>query len=823
MIQQPGTVQITVVNGPPGGGTSNAVTFTILPAGQNRSFLQPPLLQSWQSSSSTMTPAAPTRFLGWRYAQTAGSSYLKAFSRPRAQAPLPASNPAFSKPLGMTGEPMAASSLPPLAGLQLKTLLPADYIPTAVAAGDVNGDGIPDWVVANGGSNNLWVYLGRGDGTFTQATVIPLSGVSPLAVALADLRGIGKLDLVVAEADSETIGVLLGNGDGTFATEKPFFVPGAPISMAVADLNHDGHLDVVAGLIADPSIPTSGSVATLLGDGTGNFGAPLFEPYLTFGVQAPQSIAVADFENNGKPDAVVVDPAIGVIMYVNDGSGLLKEAQPINTAFVISPLTVSAGDVNEDGCQDVVTTDNLGIARVFLGNCDSTFQPQSNQVGEGDFGWATSLVDLNGDGHLDLVYSGIAAQTGYGQVAGNLIAVHFGDGKGNFTPARVYRGGQTSFGMAVADLNRDGHPDIITANQDSDSATIFLNDGKGGFGAPQGEYTGYINGNSSSGPVNAPYSSFYPADVNGDGKPDLVMMQVGPGYPNANQAAVMLNDGTGHFGPAILSPIAEGTFNITDFVLGDFRNSGRPDIVTISSYFGEGGNPQLVFAPNAGGGSFGPPTVLNITGNFPNAALVAGDFNGDGELDFAIASAGTLTICLGNGDGTFRVGSPINVNPNFAGLWVADFNGDGKMDLLGWAYTNVVPFQNNNVYEFLGNGDGTFAAAKVVIPNPTNPAVIDVNHDSHPDVIENQQAQINYPRSCQPQFQCLPLSVGRHFVWCSMRLTPEFRPGSARSALRWEGVSPPGSATLTVMETPISPPFSRPVTIRREWRTFSFF
>src|SRR6202041_545275 len=109
---------------------------------------------------------------------------------------------------------------------------------------------------------------------------------------------------------------------------------------------------------------------------------------------------------------------------------------------------------------------------------------------------------------------------------GNLLAVHFGDGKGNFRSAHVYRGGQTSFGLAVADFNRDGHPDIITANQDSDSASMFLNDGAGGFGLPTGEYTGYINGNSS-GPVNAPFTSFSPADVNGDGKTDLVLIELG--------------------------------------------------------------------------------------------------------------------------------------------------------------------------------------------------------------------------------------------------------------------------------------------------------
>jgi hypothetical protein len=753
MIQEPGTVQISVTNGPPGGGTSNTATLTILP--QAATYLQPPLLTKGRSLSDQMTPALPTRFLGWKYGQRAGATYQKAFSRPRAHSALPASNPAFSKPLGESAGTLSAASPPPLAGLQLKSLLPADYIPTAVAAGDVNGDGIPDWVVANGGSNNVWVYLGRGDGTFTQATVIPLTGQSPLAVALADLRGVGKLDIVVAEADSESIGVLLGNGDGTFAPEKTYFVPGAPISMAIADLDHDGHLDLLAGVLPDPNVPVSGPLVTLPGDGKGTFGAPVYEPFSGVFLITPQSIAVADFEKNGKPDVVLVDPGLGAIVFVNDGTGLLKAAQPIFSAF-ISPEIVAAGDVNEDGCPDVVVLDSLGLARVFLGNCDGTFQPQSTQVGEGDLAWATALVDVNGDGHLDLVYSGVYAQTGYGQVAGNLIGVHFGDGKGNFGPAQVYRGGQTSFGLAVADFNRDGHMDVITANQDSDSATIFLNDGKGGFGFPVGEYTGYINGNNSSGPVNAPSSSFYPVDVNGDGKTDLVLMQVGPGYPNPNQATVMLNDGTGHFGPAIYSPVAEGTFNVTDFLLGDFRNSGRPDLVTASSYFGEGTGAQLVFAPNAGGGSFGPATVTVLSGTVPNAILAYGDFNGDGNLDLAIASGSTITIYFGHGDGSFTPQSPITISQEsqgLQGLWVGDFNGDGKLDLLGWAYANGVPFENNNVYELLGNGDGTFAPAKLVIQNLTNPAVMDVNHDGRPDVIDNQQPEVAYPNGlASPKF-----------------------------------------------------------------------
>jgi hypothetical protein len=606
---------------------------------------------------------------------------------------------------------------------------------------------------------------------------------------VADLRGRGKLDIVVAEADSGSIGVLLGNGDGTFGTEKTYFVPGAPISLAVADMNQDGHPDVVTGLLLDPNVPLGGAMVTLLGDGIGNLGTPLFEPYLTSGVQVPESIAVADFEKNGKPDVVVVDPVEGAFIYVNDGTGLLKEARSVQDALILvglAPITVTAGDVNEDGCPDVVTFDNLGIARVFLGNCDSTFQAQSTQIGEADFAWAATLVDVNGDGHLDLVYSGIYQDSGaYGQTAGNLIGVSFGDGKGNFAPAKVFRGGQSSFGLAVADFNRDGHPDVITANQDSDSVSMFLNDGAGGFGTPNGEYIGYINGNNSSGPVNVPFTSFTPADVDGDGKPDLVLIEIGPGYPNAFQATVMLNDGTGHFGTPVRSPIAEGTFGVSDYLLGDFRNTGKQDLVAISS--AEGNNPELVFVPNTGSGSFGTPRITNVPNVPVKATLAAGDFNHDGNLDLAIASGAsqsgtaTITIYLGHGDGTFSAQAPITFSTNsgghwIQGLWVGDFNGDGKLDILAWFYLNLSPPQNNDVYELLGNGDGTFAPAKLALQNLTGMAVADFNHDGRPDVVDNRAQFADYPELTVPEFRiflCQPDG--------SFQLTNTYTPYSGQS------------------------------------------
>ena len=534
-VASPGTAQITVVNGLPGGGTSNPATLTILPPGGFSSlYLQPPLWNGFANPQSLLSARPPVKFLGWKYVSRGGPNYLKTFQRSRADAPVPSATPAPST-LGVSvGAQSSSSTLPAtLPGLGVRSLLPADFIPTAVAVGDFNGDGIPDWVVANGGSNNLWVYLGRGDGTFTLATVIPLVGQSPIAVAVADLRGIGKLDLIVAEADSLTVGVLLGNGDGTFLPEQDYFVPGSPISLAVADFDGDGHLDVAAGVVPDLGVSVAGPLVLLPGNGAGGFGPIRYEPSQIGDPPTPESIVAADFEKNGKPDIVLVDPNYGVLAYGNDGTGHFKFEQAVYGNPFVPALTAAQGDINEDGCPDVVVVDSLDIARVFLGNCNGTFQNQFTEVGLGDIGWGLALADVNGDGHLDLIYSGVGGggTGGLGQSAGNLIGVLLGDGAGNFGNARVYRGGQSSYGLAVGDFNKDGHPDIIAANQNSDSVTLLLNDGTGNFGSPQGGYLGYVHGNNSSGPVNSPITSLTPVDVDGDGQKDLVVMQLGPALP----------------------------------------------------------------------------------------------------------------------------------------------------------------------------------------------------------------------------------------------------------------------------------------------------
>jgi hypothetical protein len=289
--------------------------------------------------------------------------------------------------------PPSLSQPTSLPGFAFHPNLPAGFIPSAVATGDFNHDGKMDWAVSNGGSNDIWIYFGNGDGTSQLPTIIRLSGAAPIGLVAADLRKVGILDLIVAEADSQSIGVLIGNGDGTFAPEVDYFVPAPPLSIDVADFNGDGHLDIVAGLLGDQ---TTGPLATLLGDGTGKFGAPITRiADAVTGSYATTTVVAKDLNNDGLPDLVVVDEG-GVVpgahSYLGRGDGTFKHADYFfeDGGFEIPDdvVSVAAADMDGDGCADAVTTETYGLVRIFKGTCDGSFVgfPTVTTVGAGDSG-----------------------------------------------------------------------------------------------------------------------------------------------------------------------------------------------------------------------------------------------------------------------------------------------------------------------------------------------------------------------------------------------------------------------------------------------------
>jgi hypothetical protein len=705
------------------------------------------------------------RFPGWHSARKRGPDFLKQFLRPKANVVIPVTKsggpPTRREGIPATGLQTTQFALTPnaLPGFDFRKSLPADFLPTGVAVGDINGDGKEDWVVSNGGSNDVWVYLGQGDGTASLPTVVPLAGQSPVAVALADLRGNGILDLVVAEADSSTVEVLLGKGDGTFGAGTLYQTPDPPSTLVLANFHGNGHLDVAVGMddlnSIDPKVYED-AIVLFPGDGSGKLSSPIVWANVN-AVPDVTGLAVADLNGDGLPDLVVLEGfggAPGIYALLSQGDGTFKQSYfDSHVPGVVNFDAIAMGDLNEDGHADLVIVDSDGNASIATGNGDGTFSSASTWkvFGTGDTGFSAALVDLNGDGHLDLVTSSatVIGDQSLGLNAGDLVCVLLGDGQGNLSPANVYRGESGMFSLAVADLNGDGRPEVITANQDSDSVTVYLNDGRGGFGDPSGGYIGYIAGSKSSGGVlNAPFSNFQFLDVNGDGKPDLVLLEYGEVFPDPFQITVLLNDGTGHFGKPIRSPGVTGGFEVGDLVFGDFRNTGHRDFLSVDLEYS--GNPFLAFAANNGDGTFAAPSITQP----PTAEgiLASGDFNGDGNLDFVVAGlsnqanpSSQLVVLLGHGDGTFTLGPIYTFDTTGAStapalIYVGDFNHDGKLDVLVWDNGSLEGSANYNLYEFLGHGDGTFSPPKVVISNLGTFTLIDLNHDGMPDVVELVQS-----------------------------------------------------------------------------------
>jgi uncharacterized repeat protein (TIGR01451 family) len=622
-----------------------------------------------------------------------------------------------------------------LSATQLSDILSTD--PKGVAIGDFNGDGKNDIAVVHGTDVNsngtVKVFFNNGDGTFSLNGTYPAcigadrivaadffktgrhslavtcsnnppgsvallinsgSGTfanplsftvenNPVSIAAADVNGDGLIDLVVGNYDSKSVSVLIKKASGTFNQAVSYPVNTNPYNLIAADIDGDGYPDIVSNTI--------GATSVLLNLRNGTFSPPRMLPSLS---DASYGIAAADIDHDGDVDIVLQKTISSGSFYLSDfsvfynsrfdDSLFMKRSSVFQATAKYSGLldgALFAADVDHDGKQDLLAFSNTWVQSLILANGPRSFSsPAPFNNGFSGLPTTNALCKLNNDNYLDIT-----------NLSGNQLYFNVGNAAGGLTWSMTTNSyGPMAF-VTCGDVNGDGYNDLVTPGS-IEGISVFLNNHSGGVSAPNWSPFSF-----NPGGTNTTRKESKLIDLDGDGFPELV-------FTDFNEITVIKNNG-GNFDFAAPTHYPFAT-TPRALASGDFNKDGYADLAVVL----ESSNSIAVMLNN-GDGTFRTPLVTSVAAA-PHT-LSAVDLDQDGDLDLVVGHLhGPMELLINNGSGEFiRLGRTISLPGTYwthEALLGADLDGDGAADL---AVYQAVPQSggattDNNWYHVFWNNIG---------------------------------------------------------------------------------------------------------------------
>ena len=604
----------------------------------------------------------------------------------------------------------------------------------SIETADLDRDGNADIVAGSGENQMVLAILGNGDGTF-RAAVDFASGVIPRDLTIGDLNNDGVADLVAKDTFGHEITRLLGNGDGTFGIAATIATSNVEGPLHLIDVDNDGNLDFFlsearlihyffgdgsGGIAQDILSQNSNSAFSLAADAGDVSGDGLTDIVLSaghgirllLGVSDQRIPAIDQFipspEIVGEVRLVDVDRDGDLDVYasgrvaMNEGSGVFAALQDAGGAGGLTGKQFR--DVNNDGILDVLQPVGRGVL-VLPGLRDNSFVDITAGITLDHN--LTNVVsgDFDEDGQMDLIIAAhetiIDPDTSQQTVLPGLKLLR-GNGDGSFGTPVTFDDAPTFIGfLETADLNGDQHLDLVTTSGSDSKFFVQLGAGNGTFSAPV-EFV--LDANSLE------VAALLIADVNNDQRPDVLTVQqggfgeptdeFGPPVTLESVLVVSINDGQGSFAAGISVPVG---FGATALSVDDVDDDGQVDIVVGNEgsfddlEFGEGGlrGNGLTVLLGDGTGSF---TARIDAFHFATVSdIVLADVNGDGLPDAVVADgfdaatlndAESLSVLLGQGDGTFAVAIALDIGTRASRIRVADIDNDGRLDI----FSNIDSF-----------------------------------------------------------------------------------------------------------------------------------